>query len=312
MKKIIIRFVIFLGISLNLQMRCTKLDYEEGATKEIMLSHNYIIVNSVNNTPVQVEVSYSVFMAENTENIIKTEKLTTPFVIGGEKVKVFFKEMINNRTNEVGYSSIIRNYSPKGADYLSIKNLSDVDLEYSVVGNQPLRYYSVSEINNWSNLSNKNQIDKSNVVKESPTPIYRGTPILYLLKPELAPQKEVYVPWAFGKCNGVSCAISDVQAKLISLKTPVFGDVTANSPFSISQIIGIYKQEYSDGNTLFEDYQLYRRGQISSANESIISNRFMKIKHYGTISAGQTLSNAGQVWFVNTHQGFNANDDLIN
>lgn len=291
-------------------MRCTKLEYEEGGTKETFFKHNYILVNSKNNTPAQVEVSYSIFVAGNAENIVKTETLTTPFVFGGEDVKIFYKEMLNKQTNNISFKDIIRNYSPKGADYISIKNLSNVDLEYCVIGNQPLKYYPVSEIDNWSNLSNKNQIDKSKVVKYSPTPIYRGTPLLYLLKPELAPQKEVYVPWAFGSCDGVSCSISDVQAKLISLKTPVFGEVTANSPLSISEIIGLYREEYNAGYILYQDYQKFRRGQISSVNQSVVSDRFIKIKHYGTIPANQTLSNTGQVWFVNTYQGFYANDNI--
>lgn len=311
-EKIFFKIFIIIAIIISVQGQCSRVESEIVAKdKTKILKHNYILVNSVNNTPAQVEVSYSVFMAGNTENTVKAEILTTPFIIGGEDVQVLY-DSIGYRLKgkpDGGQSVLKRGYASKGADFLSIKNLSNADLEYCVIGNQPLKYYPVSEIDNWSNLSNKNQIDKSKVVKYSPTPIYKSTPVLYLFKPELAPQKEVYVPWAFGSCDGVSCSISDVQAKLISLKTPVFGEVTADSPLSISEIIGLYREEYNAGYILYQDYQKFRRGQISSVNQSVISER-LKIKHYGTIPANQTLSNTGQVWFVNTYQGFYANDNI--
>ncbi|GIM51343.1 hypothetical protein ACI76O_01900 [Capnocytophaga cynodegmi] len=313
MRRIILKLCLIISIFISFQGSCTKAEIESTTEKKKILKHNYILVNSNDNTPAQVEVSYSIFVVGNAENIVKTQILTTPFVIGGEDVMIAYDSISYHRKGKFQnyVATLKRNYHSRGADYLSIKNLSAVDLEYCVVGNQPLQFYSVDRVNSYG-ISNVNQIDKSNVLKESPTPIYKGTPVLYLLKPELAPQKEVYVPWAFGRCNGVSCSISDVQAKLISLKTPVFGEVTNNIPFSVSEIISLYQQEYNSGNTLFQDFQLYRRGQISSVNESIISSRLNDMKHYGRIPAGQALSNTGQVWFVNTQYGFYGNDNLIN
>ncbi len=59
-----------------------------------MLKHNYIVVNSVDNSPAEVEVSYSVFINGNAENIVKTERKTTPFIIGGEEVKVVYDSLL--------------------------------------------------------------------------------------------------------------------------------------------------------------------------------------------------------------------------
>ncbi|MFK8283946.1 hypothetical protein [Capnocytophaga canis] len=307
MKKIIIRCLVLLGISLNLQLRCTKPEVEvESPNKSKTLKHNYIVLASVDGSAVEVEVSYSVFVAGNSENIVKTETLTTPFVIGGEDVKVVYDSLTyeSHMGKRHLHNELKRNYIPKGADYLEIKNLSNVDLEYCVVGNQSLKYYTTKYIDEWINMSNRHLIDKSKVVKYSPIPIYKATPVLYLLKPELAPQIDVYVPWVIGYCNGISCSISDMPAKLVSLKAPILGEMTATAPFSIPQIMGIYRQEYTNGYTLFEDYDRYTTGQISSVNESLISSRYNDVKHYGVIPSNQTLSNSGQIWFINTRQGF--------
>ncbi|GIM60489.1 hypothetical protein [Capnocytophaga canis] len=308
MKKIIVKFLLLLSIFVSFQGSCSKVGLEvETSNKSKTLKHNYIVLASVDGSAVEVEVSYSVFVAGNSENIVKTETLTTPFVIGGEDVKVVYDSVVAASDKHFVYNELKRNYTPKGADYLEIKNLSNVDLEYCVVGNQSLKYYTTKYIDEWINMSNRHLIDKSKVVKYSPTPIYKAVPVLFLLKPELAPQIDVYIPKAIGRCNGISCSTSGMFAKLISLKAPILGEMTATAPFSIPQIMGIYRQEYTKGYTLFRDYDRYTTGQISSVNESLISSRYNDVKHYGVIPSNQTLANSGQIWFINTHQGFYGN-----
>lgn len=293
MKKIMSKLFVLLVISLNLQMRCTKPKMEEEyPNKTKTLKHNYIAVNSVDGSPAQVEVSYSVFVAGNTENIVKTEVLTTPFVIGGEEVAVIYDSLtIGYRPNEKRHlhNLLKRNYNPKGADYLSIKNLSNIDLEYCVVGNQPIVYHSVADVKLM--LSNINEVDITRVVKSIPSPIYKDTPVLYLIKSKLAPQTDVYTQKNNPKI-----------AEKIPLKTPYFGQVVAHTPYSVSQIIDLYKQEYNHSNILYFSYYT-QYVEKNSAN-----NGKNEIKHYGKISAGQTLTNSGQVWFINTRQGFYGHD----
>ena len=135
-------------------------ELEVKATKEKVFNHNYIVINSVDNSPVEVEVSYSVFVRGNTDNTIKTERKTTPFVLGGEEVKVLYDSLATVYAGKVKstYNKIQRNYTPKGADYLSIKNLSlTTDIEYAVVGNQSITYYSLAELNS-VDVGDKNAI----------------------------------------------------------------------------------------------------------------------------------------------------------
>ncbi len=292
MEKYIIKILLVVGIFISFQGSCTKPEIIiETPNKAKILKHNYIIVNSVDGSPCEIEVSYSVFLSGNFENIVKTKNLTTPFIIGGEEVKVAYDSLTYE--SHLGkrhlHNELKRNYSPKGSDYLSIKNLSNVDLEYCVVGNQPIEYYSTDDVK--SRISNINEIDITKVVKKNSSPIYKDTPVLYLIKPELAPQTDVYIR-----------KFNPKIAEKIPLKAPNFGQVVTHTAYSFSQIIDLYKQEYSSGNTLYYSYY------TQYAEKQSVNNSLNKIKHYGTISARQTLSNIGQVWFINTRQGFSGYD----
>ncbi|GIM60490.1 hypothetical protein CAPN008_05400 [Capnocytophaga canis] len=287
MKKIIVKFLLLLSIFVSFQGSCSKVGLEvETSNKSKTLKHNYIVLASVDGSAVEVEVSYSVFVAGNSENIVKTETLTTPFVIGGEDVKVVYDSVVAASDKHFVYNELKRNYTPKGADYLEIKNLSNVDLEYCVVGNQPLKYCTTECVESYG-FFNANQIDKTKVLKSCPIPIYKDIPVLYLIKPELAPQTDVYVRKSNPKL-----------AERESFKAPDFGGVVANTPFSASQIIDLYKREYIYKEILyFTHYAQY-------VEKHSIGGKHKELEHYGVIPSNQTLSNSGQIWFINTRQGF--------
>lgn len=303
MKKFIVKVFLVFSIFISFQLKCTKTEEEVIENiKTNSLKHNYIVVNSVDNSPAEVEVSYSVFISGNTKNIVKTERKTTPFIIGGESVQVNYDSIVYIRDKKFRdyQRKLKRNYTPEGADYLSIKNLSSVAIEYAVIGNQKLEFLSADEIANSSDIVNKNEIDKSKVVKypSGAAPIYKATPVLYLIKPELAPQTIVYVLKGIYSSEG---GVSGNKAVAVPLKVPYFGEVIANIPFSVADILSLYKQEYTSGNVLYPEYNTYMdRGR--PYNHSI-SQRKYYLKLYGTIDAGKTLENTGQIWFINTFEG---------
>ena len=308
MKKFFVKVFLVFSILVSFQLKCTKTEEEVIENiKTNSLKHNYIVVNSVDNSPAEVEVSYSVFISGNTKNIVKTERKTTPFIIGGESVQVNYDSIVYIRDKKFRdyQRKLKRNYTPEGADYLSIKNLSSVAIEYAVIGNQKLEFLSADEIANSSDIVNKNEIDKSKVVKypSGAAPIYKATPVLYLIKPELAPQTMVYVLKGIYSSEG---GVSGNKAVAVPLKVPYFGEVIAHTPFSVADILSLYKQEYTSGNVLYPEYDAYMdRGR--PYNQSI-SQRKYYLKLYGTIDAGKTLENTGQIWFINTFEGtFGAN-----
>jgi hypothetical protein len=308
MKNLFLKTLVLFTFLTNVFMTCSKPEIETATSnKSKVLKHNYIVVNSVDNSPAEVEVSYSVFINGNAENIVKTERKTTPFIIGGEEVKVVYDSLlfVHGTTRRFHQNELKRNYTPRGADYLSIKNLSSVAIEYAIIGNQELEYDPIQKITDRSDIINKNEIDKSKVVKYlgGANPIYKATPVLYLIKPELAPQTTVYVLKGIYSSEG---GVSGNKAVAVPLKTPNFGEVIAHTPFSVTDILSLYKQEYTSGNILYPEYNAYMdRGR--PYNYSISQGKHY-LKFYGTILPDKTLENIGQIWFINTFKGSYALD----
>ena len=312
MKKFIVKVFLVFSIFISFQLKCTKIEEEVIENiKTNSLKHNYIVVNSVDNSPAEVEVSYSVFVEGNTENIVKTERKTTPFIIGGESVQVNYDSIVYiwHKKFHDYQRKLKRNYTPRGADYLSIKNLSSVTIEYAVIGNQKLEFLSADEIANSSDIVNKNQIDKTKVVKypSGAAPVYKATSVLYLIKPELAPQTTVYVTKGIYAPDG---GVSGREAVAVPLKTPNFGEIVANTPFSVAQVLSLYKQEYTYGNTLYPNYNAYMGRDTKDPNDRSILQKNYRIKHYGVVSAGESLENKGEVWFINTPNGISGYNDF--
>ena len=312
MKKFIVKVFLVFSILVSFQLKCTKIEEEVIENiKTNSLKHNYIVVNSVDNSPAEVEVSYSVFVEGNTENIVKTERKTTPFIIGGESVQVNYDSIVYiwHKKFHDYQRKLKRNYTPRGADYLSIKNLSSVAIEYAVIGNQKLEFLPADEIANSSDIVNKNQIDKTKVVKypSGAAPVYKATSVLYLIKPELAPQTTVYVTKGIYAPDG---GVSGREAVAVPLKTPNFGEIVANTPFSVAEVLSLYKQEYTYGNTLYPNYDAYMGRDTKDPNDRSILQHNYKIKHYGVVSAGESLENKGEVWFINTPNGISGYNDF--
>ena len=305
MKKFFVKVFLIFSILISFQLKCTKIEEEVIENiKTNSLKHNYIVVNSVDNSPAEVEVSYSVFVEGNTENIVKTERKITPFIIGGESVQVNYDSIVYiwHKKFHDYQRKLKRNYTPRGADYLSIKNLSSVAIEYAVIGNQKLEFLPADGIANSSDIVNKNQIDKTKVVKypSGAAPVYKATSVLYLIKPELAPQTTVYVTKGIYAADG---GVSGREAVAVPLKTPNFGEIVANTPFSVAEVLSLYKQEYTYGNTLYPNYDAYMGRDTKDPNDRSILQHNYKIKHYGIVSAGESLENKGEVWFINTPNG---------
>lgn len=312
MKKFIVKVFLVFSVFISFQLKCTKTEEEVIENiKTNSLKHNYIVVNSVDNSPAEVEVSYSVFISRNTKNIVKTERKTTPFIIGGESVQVNYDSIVYiwHKKFHDYQRKLKRNYTPEGADYLSIKNLSSVAIEYAVIGNQKLEFLPADEIANSSDIVNKNQIDKTKVVKypSGAAPVYKATSVLYLIKPELAPQTTVYVTKGIYAADG---GVSGREAVAVPLKTPNFGEIVANTPFSVAEVLSLYKQEYTYGNTLYPNYDAYMGRDTKDPNDRSILQHNYKIKHYGIVSAGESLENKGEVWFINTPNGISGYNDF--
>ncbi len=269
---------------------------------KVILQHNYLIITSADGQPAQVEVKYTV-LGIGGENEQKTLRKTTPFIFGGENVCCSYSI---KRESANGYIRhyLNRNYQPNGADYLSIKNLSSSEIEYAVIGNNKITYYNVNDLSNGNSTyftQNLNTLlDKTKVIEQPPIPIYKKAPILYLLFPDKAPQ---HVCYALLEGDGTTEG-GLFKAKKVPLKSPYVGDLTLTTPYTIEQIMELYKQEYENqGSILFSNYVAYtlkqqgKRYTYSLKEEGERGDR--KLLYYGKIAPHQSLDNQGEIWFIN-------------
>ena len=194
------------------------------------------------------------------------------------------------------YNEPYYDYQPKGSDYLVIKNTSTTTLEYAVVGAQKVRYYALPELNRKPLISRKEPVNINKMLKDYPLPIYKGTPVLYLFKPELAPQTDVFTFWESLSSD------DNTRINKITLKTPTFGSVTLNTPMSITDVLALYKEEFENGNTLFDSYSTYYSHLLGEPNRSLKTLNWYVSDGlwYGKLSAGQELINEkGKINFTN-------------
>ncbi|MGP1538816.1 hypothetical protein [Bacteroides pyogenes] len=285
----------FLSILLSM---CTKVDVEDtGVSKTMSLRHNYMAITTKGNAPAEVEVRYSV-LGRNGCNEVKTERLSTPCLIGGEEVQVTYDSIAGKHSGRTVFSQLVlkRDFQENGADFLSIKNLSSSVIEYAVIGNQPLTFHHPADLEGYHNFNHTGEVDKDKVVKESPTPVYHnGVPILYLLKPELCKVNHYYILLSVGTCKGGELTtVSSTYAKKIDINT---------TEHTIREIMDFYKEEYSRGHALFADY-----GDYDAKCPKYKGLARLDMKLYGEIQPYQLLRNSGEIWFINTSSGMRGVD----
>ena len=277
--------------------QCTKVDLEEGVSKRMILQHNYLAITTKDDLPGEVEIQYSI-LGNNGQNEVKTERLSTPCVIGGENVLVAYDSIVGRSSGKSVFSQLTlkRDYQENGADFLSIKNLSSTVLEYAVIGNQPLVFHTPAELKEYHDFTDLEKINNTKVAKESPTPIhFEGIPILYLLYPQLSKVNRYYILLSIGHCvNGKLTTSESTYAKRIDIKS---------TKHTIREIMNFYKEEYSHGNTLFADYNDY-----DSKCQRYKGLARLDMKLYGEIQPESLLKNAGQIWFINTTSGMRGID----
>lgn len=241
MKKFYHAFYIFILTSIT---ACQDMiSYELVKKYKDTLEWNYIIVGSSTNTSVTVDVEYSIALNDS-ENIVEKKQLTTPFLIGGQKV-VANSEMYNiiqypGKRYLRQYRENIPDYSEGGSHYLKIHNNSNITLEYAIIGTQKLTFR------------------QNNLIKNAPIPIYHGIPVLFLLKPELAPNKTCLF-----KVSKPKTCYGDVPDRYNLTSIELFDHQLGKYlkpvlPFTLENILELYRQEYRNRkSTLYFDYEAY-------------------------------------------------------
>lgn len=207
-----------------------------------------------------VEVSYSQYDPTSKTNIVVTQSLTLPCIIGGHEVQV---EKVGQ-----GYGDSLADtisYVKCGyqeAAYLNIVNRSDSDVEFCFI---PVTFMFIREYN-YSTDFNPN-------LRRYPMILYNSVPVYYHLYPE----KNKH--WN--------------ETMFLDGYPIVFTKPTAT--MTINEIMALYRREYSGGEAVLRLYckpntksgkAWYRLTEIDTEDTKYVAQQY---KYYGKIAKNSSL-----------------------
>ncbi|MGE9515996.1 MAG: hypothetical protein ACQPRH_01465 [Solitalea-like symbiont of Tyrophagus putrescentiae] len=259
------------------------------ADQKLTVQHNYMAITAKDSAQVDIEVSYAVLDNDTNKTVVK--KLKTPCLIGGEDVMIHYDVIETTKNGKYLYTSckVKRDSVYKQAGDITIKNLSDKPLEYAVMNNIPIRFLSKKQLA-------VHKFANADIIKDSTKvftaadnirigPIYKWTPIIYLIKPELAPNIVCYAGEIF-----VGGSHKKIYVKEIPLKNPHFGEAIITNPYSIEQMMELYRDKQ---NELFETYD----EQYKSSSIAKDDNRLYR--YYGIIEGNGYYVNPDEDTWIN-------------
>ena len=174
---------------------------------------------------------------------------------GKDKVKEIYKKI--NLTTLFGKG---------GAGYFKLENVSDQTIKFAIVGAQKLK---------------TTRDDEREIIDLHPNPIYKGVPLLYLIKPETSPSKELYfetLKEITRDKKGELISFLPGELKKIALYPDRLGDFNAaDLPFNAEKIVSLYENE---SQHLFLTYLNYSLELEGYANEN---TKFRELKREDNI-----------------------------
>ena len=254
--KVVLVALLFVSLS-----GCTTYTRFEDAerNKTAVVSRNVLVIGS--ETPAEVRVSYYE-ISDGTSNKLVTKSVQTPYILDLGKVVVRYDSVDLKSGDEAKEHYKRLNVGillgEGGAEYLKLENLSAQPVKLAIVGTQRL-------------------VANDNVIVSQPNPIYKGVPLLYLLKPASAPNKDFYFRTIkeYIRGNGAS-SIIEGEVKTIALYSEQLGEFGKEAlPFSVDRIIALYEKESSH---LYLDYMNYSLEFVGYTNEN---KEFMLLKANG-------------------------------
>jgi len=211
---------------------------------------NYIGLLSDSNAPDTVDVYYSEASGET--NVIKHIKVVPPAIVGGQSVNVTY-DSIGNKMIEP-FHTYIRSkgrraridYSKGGSDYMEIVNNGNSDIEYFIVGNQPIKEYDLRNLYAGAD----GHAAPTNIITDlMPEVFYKKAPVKYLLFPDLKPKEDKYIvniDGLVGKGNKTYYMYKSTDT--VFLKGNQCGEQSVNSAWSIKDVMKLFRAEYNMSN----------------------------------------------------------------
>lgn len=241
---------------------CTRAFYEDAErSKTAMVRRNLVLLSS--KSPSDFCISYYE-TNDGISNKLVTRTLRTPSLLDMGKAVVEYDSVVfvtqggycGKKYVKDAYKRLCweKLYKEGGAEYFKLENLSGETIKLAIVGVQKLTTIRDEEYE---------------IIARHPNPIYKGVPLLYLLKPETSPSKELYfetLKEITRDKKGELISFLPGELKKIALYPDRLGDFSgADLPFNAEKIVSLYENE---SQHLFLTYLNYSLELEGYANEN--------------------------------------------
>ena len=248
---------------------CTRAFYEDAErSKTAMVRRNLVLLSS--KSPSDFCISYYE-TNDGISNKLVTRTLRTPSLLDMGKAVVEYDSVVfvtqggycGKKYVKDAYKRLCweKLYKEGGAEYFKLENLSGETIKLAIVGVQKLTTIRDEEYE---------------IIARHPNPIYKGVPLLYLLKPETSPSKELYfetLKEITRDKKGELISFLPGELKKIALYPDRLGDFSgADLPFNAEKIVSLYENE---SQHLFLTYLNYSLELEGYANEN---TKFRELK----------------------------------
>ena len=268
---------------------CTRAFYEDAErSKTAMVRRNLVLLSS--ESPSDFCISYYE-TNDGISNRLVTRTLRPPCLLDMGKAVVEYDSVVfvtqggycGKKYVKDTYKRLCREklYKEGGAEYFKLENLSGETIKLAIVGVQKL-----TTIRN----------EEYEIIARHPNPIYKGVPLLYLLKPETSPSKELYFETIQAHTSdGDLHSMIPRGLKKITLYPDRLGDFGSDElPFSAEKIVSLYENESQYLFLTYLDYSLELKGYAKGNTQFRSLKKEKGIELFRVVKPHEVVYNHGE------------------
>ena len=268
---------------------CTRAFYEDAErSKTAMVRRNLVLLSS--KSPSDFCISYYE-TNDGISNKLVTRTLRTPSLLDMGKAVVEYDSVVfvtqggycGKKYVKDAYKRLCweKLYKEGGAEYFKLENLSGETIKLAIVGVQKLTTIRDEEYE---------------IIARHPNPIYKGVPLLYLLKPETSPSKELYFETIQAHTSdGDLHSMISRGLKKITLYPDRLGDFGSDElPFSAEKIVSLYENESQHLFLTYLDYSLELKGYAKGNTQFRSLKKEKGIELFRVVKPHEVVYNHGE------------------
>ena len=268
---------------------CTRAFYEDAErSKTAMVRRNLVLLSS--KSPSDFCISYYE-TNDGISNRLVTRTLRTPSLLDMGKAVVEYDSVVfvtqggycGKKYVKDAYKRLCweKLYKEGGAEYFKLENLSGETIKLAIVGVQKLTTIRDEEYE---------------IIARHPNPIYKGVPLLYLLKPETSPSKELsFETIQAHTSDGDLHSMIPRGLKKITLYPDRLGDFGSDElPFSAEKIVSLYENESQHLFLTYLDYSLELKGYAKGNTQFRSLKKEKGIELFRVVKPHEVVYNHGE------------------